>query len=109
MKEIKLGKIEIVSFGYCRYQEAMFGVYFDITGKSWGVSDFWGTWAHNPDKHCKWTLADQSKIFADTTRKIKKLLDAAGKTELSQLKGVPVEVTFNAQSLESWRVLTEVI
>lgn len=105
----ELGKIRSVRFGYGGYQDAMFGVSFDLGGKSWGVGDFWGTWADDPDKGCKWTKEDQSKIFAETTRKLRNLMQKADKQEITKLVGVPVEVVFDGQKLKSWRVLEEVV
>lgn len=105
----ELGKIRSVRFGYGGYQDAMFGVSFDLGGKSWGVGDFWGTWADDPDKGCKWTKEEQSKIFADTTRKVRNVLRKANKDDLAKLAGTPVEVTFDGNSLKSWRVLEEVV
>ncbi len=48
---------------------------------------------------------------AQTGRLLSKILDDAKKTELGQLVGVPVELTYNEDhhNIESWRVLTEVL
>lgn len=108
MNRKELGKIQSVSFGYGGYQEAQFGVSFILGGAGWGVGDFWGTWAEW-SKPCKWTQEDQKDTFGETVVKIRDLLKQAKKQELHQLKGVPVEVTFNNNTLVSWRILKEVI
>lgn len=105
----KLGKINVVQLGFGGYQGAMFGVYFDLGGKAWGVSDFWGFWARDPDKGTKWTDADKDKRFAEVMRQLQKLMEEANVRDLDQLKGKPVEVIFKDQTLKSWRILTEVV
>lgn len=40
MLEVKLGKINKVKFGSGGYDDAMFGVTFDLGGQGWGVGDF---------------------------------------------------------------------
>ena len=105
----ELGKIENCRFGFGGYQDACLGISFTLSGKGWAVGDFWGTWAHDPDEYTKWTVDDQSKTFAETVRKIGALLRAAGKDDIAKLKGVPVEVIFENDTLKDWRVLTEVI
>jgi hypothetical protein len=41
--------------------------------------------------------------------KLKEVLEAAHKQDVSELKGVPIECTFEGNLLKDWRVLTEVI
>ena len=110
MNELRkeLGKIQGISLGMGGYQDAMFGVSITLGGKGWGVGDFKGTWATH-DKHCHWTVADQKKIFADTMVWLRDTIQKAGVNKLADLKGVPVEVTFDGNALHSWRVLEEVV
>jgi hypothetical protein len=105
----ELGKIDSVHVGFGGYQDACFGVTFTIRGKAWGVGDFWGTWAHEPGEYSKWTTEEQSAIFADTSRRLIELLNKAGKSDVSQLAGIPLEVTFDGTRMVSWRVLEEVL
>ena len=105
----ELGKISAARFGFGGYQDVMMGASFTIGGEGWGVGDFWGTWADDPSERAKWTFADQNDEFAKTTRRLVELLKAAKKSDVSQLVGTPVEVTFDGNLLKSWRVLTEVV
>lgn len=104
----ELGKIQSISMGMGGYQDAMFGVSITLGGKGWGVGDFKGTWA-NRTEGCEWTVADQRKIFAETMEWLRDLMAKAEVSKLSDLKGVPVEVTFDVNTLHSWRVLEEVV
>ena len=59
--EKKLGKIESVKFGLGGYQSVMFGLSVTLSGQSWGVGDFKGTWDCENIKVSeltKWTEAD---------------------------------------------------
>jgi len=106
--ESRFGKIRSVRFGAGGYDDAMFGFSFDLGGDGWGVGDFWGTWSTR-STGAKWTIEDQNKTFLESLLKVKALLKDAKKNEFSQLVGVPIEVTFNANTLSTWRILTEVI
>ena len=109
--EKRIGKINSISLGYGGYQDAQFGLSVDFTSKNgWGVSDFKGCWSTDTkSKGCKWTEKDRDASFAETMRLINKLLSESNKKSLDQLKGTPVEVTFDGNMLKSWRILTEVI
>lgn len=111
MIEKRIGKIKSVRFGFGGYQDAMFGASFDLgsTKDCWGVGDFKGAWARDPDKHCKWTKADRDKVFAETCLFLRDIMQDAGVDSVDKLKGVPVEVEFDGKTLKSWRVLKEVI
>jgi hypothetical protein len=87
----------------------MIGITVDLGGKSWGVGDFKGTWATERDKYCKWTEEDRNKVLGETCMWVAQLLRESGKQSLDELVNIPVEVTFDGNKLESWRVLTEVI
>jgi hypothetical protein len=105
----EIGKINSISFGHGGYQDAMIGVTFDLGGKAWGVGDFWGTWSMKRSESCQWTEADRIKILGETVMKLNKLLEEAKVSDLKDLKDVPVEVSFENNTLKSWRILTEVI
>lgn len=104
----ELGKINSIQLGMGGYDGAMFGFSFDLGGVGWGVGDFWGTWSTRSEG-CKWSIEDQNKIFLESLLKIKQLLNDAEKDDFTELKGVPVEVIFDGNALESWRILTEVL
>ena len=110
--EKKIGKINSIRLGYGGYQNAQFGLTIDFTSskEAWGVIDFKGFWSTDTkSKGCKWTEKDRDSSFAETMRLINKLLSESNKQSLDQLKGTPVEVTFDGMVLKSWRILTEVI
>jgi len=108
----ELGKIASVSFGHCGYQECMLGIQVTLEGKGWGVGDSKGGWDAEiikHDKHCQWTEADREKDYVAVMRYVSKLLKEAKVHEVSKLKGIPVEVTFDGNCLKEWRILEEVL
>jgi hypothetical protein len=108
----ELGKIQSVRYGHGGYQDAMLGISFALGGSGWGVGDFWGYWAPSLidcGEHCKWTEADRDADMAKTARRIDALLKDAKVNDVAKLAGIPIEVTFNGMTLESWRVLGEVL
>jgi hypothetical protein len=114
MSELRkeLGKIKSISFGYCGYNDAMIGLKYTLEGKSWETGNSMGGWDAELikcDKHCKWTEADRDKDYAAVMRYVSKLLKQAKVTDISQLKGIPIEATFDVNCLEEWRILEEVL
>lgn len=110
--EKKIGKIESVRFGHGGYQDACLGLSVTLSSKGWGVGDFKGTWDAEMVKrsdNTKWTEEERSKGYDDTMRFLSKLLKDAKVSSVDQLKGVPVECTFDGMMLKEWRILTEVI
>jgi hypothetical protein len=110
MTDIKLGKIQSVEFGFGGYQDAQVGISFTLSGRGWGVTDFWGYWSMERSEYAKWTEDDRTQYFGRMVLRIAKLLEDAKKQNLTELKGSPVEITFDAPfgKLISWRILTEV-
>lgn len=109
MRETRIGKIRSVRYGFGGYQDAMYGISFDLGGKGWGVGDFWGTWAQEPDEYTKWTKKDQDKVFLSTSKRILELLKNAEVQSLEELVNTPIEIEFEGNTLKSWRVLTEAV
>jgi hypothetical protein len=108
----RIGKIESVKFGRVGYQDAFIGIGFTLSGNGWGVCDSKGHWDSELISHsenCAWTEADRDKAYAETTRYICKLLSDAKSESVDGLKGKPVEVTFDGNTLKSWRILTEAL
>jgi hypothetical protein len=107
----ELGKIESVSFGYGGYQGVMFGMSLTFEGKGWGVSTFDGFWGPDIEVsgHTKWTEADRSKHYDEVMRKVAATLKQAKVKSVDDLKGIPVEVTFDQGTLVGWRILEEVL
>ena len=105
----QFGKIRKASYGFGGYQDAQFGISFDLGGEHWGVSDFWGGWADKPTSGAQWTRKDQLAWHAETAERICELLKAAKVNSVAKLPGIPIEVSFDGNLLKSWRVLTEVL
>jgi hypothetical protein len=112
MMEKILGKIESVKFGLGGYQDSQLGLSVILGNGSWGVGDFKGNWDAERIKwseHCKWTEEDRTIGYSETMRYLSKLLKDAKVDSVDKLKGIPVEVTLDDNTLKEWRVLTEVL
>lgn len=112
MERTELGRIENVTFGHGGYQDACLGINVTLSGGSWGVGSNKTAWDANMIKHsehCKWTEEERDKEYAEIMRYVSDLLAQAKVSSVDQLKGKPVEVTFDGQMLKSWRILTEVL
>jgi hypothetical protein len=107
----ELGKIAQVSFGFGGYQDMQIGVSFILEGVGWGVGDFRGAWSLSVKvgEATKWKEEDRDAELANTVKFLDGLLRDAKKQTLDQLTGVPIEATFNGNTLASWRVLKEVL
>jgi len=110
--EKKLGKIESVRFGIGGYQDCQLGVHFTLGDGSWGVGDSRSVW--DPERikcseYSKWTEEDRNKSMNEIMRYVSSLLNDAKVSNVDQLKGIPVEVTFDGNLLKEWRILTEVL
>lgn len=108
----ELGKIQGVYFGHGGYQDACLGISFTLGGEGWGVGDSRTAWDANLIKcsdHCKWTEGDRDQQYAEIMRYISDLLRDAKVSKVEDLKGIPVEVTFDVMTLKEWRVLSEVL
>jgi hypothetical protein len=105
-----LGKIESVHFGFGGYQDAMIGLSLHFSGDGWGAYKFIGTWSIKRSEIAKWTESERVNTLGETVMQIADLLNQAKKKDVSELKGVPVECTFDDKnSLTEWRILKEVI
>lgn len=109
MVDKKLGKISAVRFGWGGYQDAQFGISFSISGDGWGWHDFWGFWGSAPSVSAQWSQSDQIRHFGETALRIRDILVQAKKRDVSELVGIPVEITTDGLSTQAWRVLTEVL
>ena len=108
----ELGKIKTVKFGLGGYQGAQFGIHFDLGGDSWGISAGESEWDHEIIKHnerTEWTEQDRTYKLGKICRYVSKLLKQAKVRDITELKGKPVEVTLDGNTLKSWRLLTEVL
>lgn len=107
----ELGKITKVQFGMGGYQDAQFGIWFQLGNDGWGVGDGRGVWAGKPSSNAQWTLMDKEKMMGEIMAYIEDLMTKAKVSKLEDLKGVPIEITFDSPygKIDSWRILTEVI
>lgn len=107
----RLGKIANVTIGNGGYDDAMFGVHFELSFGACGCSDAWASWGpeikHSP--HCNWTDKQRKQSIADAFWRLAETMQQAKVTNAADLKGVPIEVTLEGNSLKSWRILTEVL
>lgn len=108
-EEKRLAKINTIKLGSGGYQDAMFGITFGFTGQGWGVGDFWGVWSRNPDQNSQWTDESRTKKIGEIMMKLMSVMKQAKVESFDQLEGKPVEVTFENQTLKSWRILEEVL
>lgn len=110
--EKRLGKITSVKFGLGGYQGAMLGLHVSLGNDDWGVNDSTANWDAEQiscSKHSKWTESDRDGWYSEIMRYVSKLLKEAKVNSVDELKGKPVEVTFDGNMLKEWRILTEVL
>ena len=106
----ELGKIQEVTIGYGGYQDAQLGIGFTFCGKGWGIGiGCYRAWGTERSVDTKWTEQERIIALGETFMEIKKWLDDAGVKDVYELKGKPVECTFDGMELKSWRILTEVL
>jgi hypothetical protein len=108
--ETKLGRISNIRLGSGGYDDAMFGVSVSLSfGDSTGTQDFRGAWRNYTERGAKYSEEEWASSHAEAYRWLRQLMADAKVDEFNKLKGVPVEATFDAMKLSSWRVLTEVL
>jgi len=108
----KLGKIQDVSFGLGGYQGAMIGIHVTLGNEGWSVGDSRANWDAEQiecTEYTQWTEEDRDGWYAEIMRYVSKLLEDAKVDSVDKLKGKPVEVTFEGNTLKEWRILTEVL
>ena len=112
MEEKYLGKIESAYFGLGGYNDAMLGLHLSFSGKSWGTCTSDSTWDYEKiecSKYAKWTEENRTELMIKMLKNISKYLKEAKVNSIDKLKGIPVEVTFENNTIKSWRILTEVL
>ncbi len=102
----ELGKIQSVSFGRHEDRPFLFGLHLVFKIEGGGV-------AHdlivNLSENCKWETADRNETIVGMVEFVNQLLKEAQVNYVSELKNIPVEITFNGNCFESFRILTEVL
>ena len=108
----KLGKIQDVSFGLGGYQGAMIGIHVTLGNEGWSVGDSRANWDVEQvecTENTQWKEEDRDGWYSEIMRYVSKLLKEAKVDSVDKLKGKPVEVTFEGNTLKEWRILTEVL
>ena len=106
----ELGKIISVRCGLGGYQDAQIGIGFTLGGDGWGVgTGFKGAWATKHSDSCKWTEQDRIESLGHAFMYLRELLKDAKVNDVTELVGIPVEVTFDGNQLLEWRILKEVL
>lgn len=108
--ENRLGKIEKVSFGI---QSSRLGLHVTLSSsEGWGTQTSKCLWDFREVKHTEhsqWTEQGRDDEAIILMRYVSKLLKEAKVTDINKLVGIPIEATFDGNTLKSWRILTEVI
>ena len=110
--EKKLGKISSTHFGLGGYQGACLGLHlaFTMDGSGVGTSiDWWDVNMIEWSDRSEWTEETRSAGYDGIMRKLSDILHAAKVDDVSKLVGIPVELTFEGNTLKDWRVLREVL
>ena len=114
--ETRLGKISKVTFGKGGYHEVQFGLFINLEFKGMdcytSIISGWDAESLLPVEGCVWSEEDRSKGHDEICRKISKLLKDAKVESVHELKGKPIQATFEDGGfgqLKDWRILTEVL
>ncbi len=105
----ELGKITSARIGE---EDGRMGIWFSLGGDGWVVGDtthWWWSESIEVTSTTQWTEADRNEAKADAMTFLGVILKKAKVRYLDDLKGKPIEVTFNGNLLKSWRILTEVL
>lgn len=110
-KITQVGKIRAVLFGQGGKDNHCFGFNFFIGSDKdgWGIQDFWGTYYTSRPEKAQWSEDDRLKLMGEQCMRVNSLLMAAKKTHVMELVNCPVEVTFDGDTVMSWRLLEEVM
>lgn len=88
----ELGKITAARVGFGGRDDGWFGITFHLESGGFGaVTDFWPL--RNPN------------VVDNLTR----LMKEASVKNASDLEATPIEVTYDGDRMDSWRILTEVL
>jgi len=98
----ELGKITKVELGLGGYQDCQFGLFltFDFKGAGCTASivSSWDSATMECSESCQWTEKDRSESHDMLCRKISELLRDAKISHIGDLKGKPIEATFNSKT-----------
>jgi len=106
-----LGKIESIKFGLNGSRIGLFyTLAFNLCSEVQSSYTVWDPEQVKVTQYARWTEADRDKELTELMRYISKLLADAKVDDVTKLAGKPIELVINEHnSLESWRILTEVL
>lgn len=103
-----LGKIQDVSFGHISDYEVGLCITFKTSAGNVQFSQtFFNVSVSSEGK--EWEEEDRTEKYAEIVKTISVLLSTAKVSDIKDLVGIPVEVSFNGSLMESWRILVEVL
>jgi hypothetical protein len=113
----KVGKIQVVRFGISLLEPATFGIHFTLGSNPTSVSKGWkhgySVSTKNRAQEAKLSenaIVKMQREYFDILKYVSTLLEYAKVGSVSELKGIPVEASFDSEnSLVSFRILTEVL
>jgi len=109
-----LMKISNVSFGLGGYQDSCFGLTLDFEQKGGlcagnFINGGWDFQSIECSPNAKWNEKDREKQMLELCKTISLILKDANVSSVDKLKGMPVEVVISNNTVQSWRILEEVI
>jgi hypothetical protein len=108
----ELMKISTATFGLGGYQGAQLGLHLSFSNSGSGVATSYSYWDYESIEHsdnCRWSEADRDRALIEVLRNLSVYLKEAKVNDVSQLVGIPVEVTLGNNTFKSFRILTEVL
>jgi hypothetical protein len=111
-QETVLMKIDNATFGLGGYQDAQLGLHLSFSNSGSGVATSYSYWDYENIKHtenARWSEADRDRALIEVLRNLSVYLKEAKVSDVSQLVGIPVEVTLDNNTFRSFRILTEVL
>lgn len=108
MNETILGKISSVFFGK---RDGRFGLWIILSG-TWSAQSSYVCWDPaeiTPGEHHKWTEDDRDIELIRIMNKVSELLKQAKVDDVNDLLNIPVEFSFKKGTLDTWRILEEVL
>lgn len=109
MNETKLGKIKTIEYGLERGTFLGLKMTFSMDGGSMGIGANFSFNSSEHNKYCKWTEVERNESIVKVSMYIAELLGLAKVDNVSNLRGIPVEVKMINNTFDSFRILTEVL
>lgn len=104
-----LGKIDFADYGLYPERPFLFGLQLGFKMQGCGIFDG-GKYTVNISDKCQWREdIDRLKAITMSVDKINNILKDAGVNYVSELVGIPVEITIENNTFKDFRILTEVL